>query len=59
MSSAGAATLAVVAGIEDAGLTVGRDVDIVSKQAVLHANKDTSIPSGTSSGVKPRSSSHC
>lgn len=38
ISSAGAATLAVVAGIEDAGLVVGRDVDIVSKQSsrLLH-----------------------
>jgi LacI family transcriptional regulator len=38
ISSAGAATLAIVAGIEDAGLTVGRDVDIVSKQSsrLLH-----------------------
>ena len=38
VSSAGAATLAIVAGIEDAGLTVGRDVDIVSKQSskLLH-----------------------
>jgi len=38
VSSAGAATLAVVGGIEDAGLTVGRDVDIVSKQSapLLH-----------------------
>jgi len=33
VSSAGAATLAVVAGIEDAGLTVGREVDLVSKQS--------------------------
>ncbi len=33
VSSAGAATLAIVAGIEDAGLAVGRDVDIVSKQS--------------------------
>ena len=33
VSAAGGATLAVVAGIEDAGLSVGRDVDIVSKQA--------------------------
>lgn len=38
VSSAGAATLALVAGIEDAGLVVGRDVDIVSKQSspLLH-----------------------
>jgi LacI family transcriptional regulator, galactose operon repressor len=38
VSSAGAATLAIVAGIEDAGLTVGRDVDVVSKQSskLLH-----------------------
>ena len=38
VSSAGAATLAIVGGIEDAGLTVGRDVDIVSKQStpLLH-----------------------
>jgi LacI family transcriptional regulator len=38
VSSAGAATLAIVAGIEDAGLTVGREVDIVSKQSspLLH-----------------------
>ena len=35
VSSAGAATLAVVAGIEDAGLAVGRDVDIVSKQSTM------------------------
>ncbi|TGV46697.1 LacI family transcriptional regulator, partial [bacterium M00.F.Ca.ET.141.01.1.1] len=31
ISSAAAATLAVVAGIEDAGLKLGRDVDVVSK----------------------------
>jgi len=38
ISSAGAATLAMVAGIEDAGLVVGRDVDVVSKQSskLLH-----------------------
>ena len=38
VSSAGAATLALAAGIEDAGLTVGRDVDVVSKQSskLLH-----------------------
>ncbi|HTV67581.1 MAG TPA: LacI family transcriptional regulator [Rhizobiaceae bacterium] len=38
VSSAGAATLALVAGIEDAGLAVGKDVDIVSKQSskLLH-----------------------
>jgi LacI family transcriptional regulator len=38
ISSAGAAALAVVAGIEDAGLTVGREVDVVSKQSskLLH-----------------------
>lgn len=38
VSSAGAATLATVGGIEDAGLTVGRDVDVVSKQSspLLH-----------------------
>lgn len=38
VSSAGAATLAIVAGIEDAGLVLGRDVDVVSKQSakVLH-----------------------
>ncbi|MBX3577513.1 MAG: substrate-binding domain-containing protein [Rhizobiaceae bacterium] len=38
VSSAGAATLALVAGIEDAGMVVGRDVDIVSKQSsrLLH-----------------------
>ncbi len=33
VSSAAAATLALVAGIEDAGLVVGRDVDVVSKQS--------------------------
>jgi LacI family transcriptional regulator len=33
VSGAGGATFALVAGIEDAGLKVGRDVDIVSKQA--------------------------
>lgn len=33
VSAAGGATLALVAGIEDAGLTIGRDIDIVSKQA--------------------------
>ncbi len=38
VSSAGAATLAVVAGIEDAGLAVGGEVDVVSKQStpLLH-----------------------
>jgi LacI family transcriptional regulator len=38
ISSAAAATLAIVAGIEDAGLKLGRDVDVVSKQSseVLH-----------------------
>lgn len=38
VSGAGGATFALVAGIEDAGLKVGRDVDIVSKQAsrLLH-----------------------
>ncbi len=38
ISSAGAATLALVAGIEDAGLKLGRDVDVVSKQSspILH-----------------------
>jgi LacI family transcriptional regulator len=38
VSSAGAATFAVVGGIEDAGLTVGRDIDVVSKQSspLLH-----------------------
>jgi LacI family transcriptional regulator len=38
VSSAGAATFAVVGGIEDAGLIVGRDVDVVSKQSspLLH-----------------------
>lgn len=38
ISSAAAATLAVVAGIEDAGMTVGREVDVVSKQStpLLH-----------------------
>jgi LacI family transcriptional regulator len=38
VSSAAAATLAVVAGIEDAGLKLGRDVDVVSKQSseLLH-----------------------
>jgi LacI family transcriptional regulator len=38
VSSAGAATLAIVAGIEDAGLILGRDVDLVSKQStkLLH-----------------------
>ncbi|MFI0847443.1 LacI family transcriptional regulator [Mesorhizobium sp. IMUNJ 23232] len=38
VSSAAAATLAIVAGIEDAGLTLGRDVDVVSKQSsdLLH-----------------------
>jgi LacI family transcriptional regulator len=34
VSGAGGATFALVAGIEDAGLVVGRDVDIVSKQSV-------------------------
>ena len=33
VSAAGAATLALVAGIEDAGLTLGRDVDLVSKES--------------------------
>jgi len=33
VSSAAAATLALVAGIEDAGLRLGRDVDVVSKQS--------------------------
>jgi LacI family transcriptional regulator len=33
VSSAGAATLALVAGIEDAGLVVGRDIDLVSKES--------------------------
>lgn len=33
VSSGSSATLALVAGIEDAGLVVGRDVDIVSKQS--------------------------
>ena len=33
VSSAAAATLALVAGIEDAGLKLGRDVDVVSKQS--------------------------
>lgn len=38
ISSAAAATLAIVAGIEDAGLKLGRDVDVVSKQSseLLH-----------------------
>jgi LacI family transcriptional regulator len=38
VSSAAAATLALVAGIEDAGLKLGRDVDVVSKQSspILH-----------------------
>lgn len=38
VSGAGGATFALVAGIEDAGLKVGRDVDIVSKQSarLLH-----------------------
>ena len=38
ISSAGAATLAVVGGIEDARLIVGRDIDVVSKQSspLLH-----------------------
>lgn len=38
VSSGAAATLALVAGIEDAGLKLGRDVDIVSKQSsdLLH-----------------------
>jgi len=38
VSGAGAATFALVAGVEDAGLRVGTDVDIVSKQAsrLLH-----------------------
>ena len=36
--SAGASTLAVVAGIEDAGLAIGREIDVVSKQSskLLH-----------------------
>jgi len=33
VSSAAASTLAIVAGIEDAGLKLGRDVDVVSKQS--------------------------
>jgi LacI family transcriptional regulator len=38
VSGAGGATFALVAGIEDAGLRVGTDVDIVSKQSakLLH-----------------------
>ncbi|MBX3581807.1 MAG: substrate-binding domain-containing protein [Rhizobiaceae bacterium] len=38
VSGAGGATFALVAGIEDAGLRLGRDVDIVSKQSarLLH-----------------------
>ena len=38
VSGAGPATLALVAGIEEAGLVLGRDVDIVSKQSsrLLH-----------------------
>jgi len=38
ISGAGGATFALVAGIEDAGLKVGRDLDIVSKQStkLLH-----------------------
>ena len=38
VSGAGGATFALVAGIEDAGLKVGRDIDIVSKQSarLLH-----------------------
>jgi LacI family transcriptional regulator len=38
VSSAAAATLALVGGIEDAGLTVGREIDIASKQStkLLH-----------------------
>lgn len=38
VSGAGASTFALVAGIEDAGFTVGSDIDIVSKQAsrLLH-----------------------
>ncbi|MBZ9741545.1 MULTISPECIES: LacI family transcriptional regulator [unclassified Mesorhizobium] len=38
ISSAAAATLAIVAGIEDAGLKLGHDVDVVSKQSsdLLH-----------------------
>ncbi|RUX08114.1 MAG: LacI family DNA-binding transcriptional regulator [Mesorhizobium sp.] len=38
ISSAAAATLAIVAGIEDAGFKLGRDVDVVSKQSsdLLH-----------------------
>jgi LacI family transcriptional regulator len=33
VSAAGGATLALAAGVEDAGFTIGRDVSIVSKQA--------------------------
>lgn len=33
ISSTGGATFAIVAGIESAGLTVGRDIDLVSKQS--------------------------
>ncbi|TPN05584.1 LacI family DNA-binding transcriptional regulator [Mesorhizobium sp. B2-1-3] len=38
VSSAAAATLAIVAGVEDAGLKLGRDIDVVSKQSseLLH-----------------------
>lgn len=34
VSGAGAATFALVAGVEDAGLSLGQDIDIVSKQTV-------------------------
>ena len=34
MSGSGQATFAIAAAIEDAGLTLGRDIDIVSKQSV-------------------------
>jgi LacI family transcriptional regulator len=33
VSGAGAAAFAIVAGIEDAGMVLGRDVDVVSKQS--------------------------
>ena len=33
VSGAGAAAFAIVAGIEDAGLVLGKDIDIVSKQS--------------------------
>lgn len=38
VSSAGASTLAVVAGIEDVGFSLGREIDVVSKQSskLLH-----------------------